>query len=221
MPWDLAVVINRTDRWDRLAHAMREFNQVGIEVVPFAATKWEDLHVDSAKNLTKKVPQHHNLLGHVACGLSHHAAMCWALNHGHNSLCIFEDDVELSDSFVSVLQNAINVLDRIDRSWQFLYLGYRPWKGHEIESIKPSLGIATHVYDAHAYVVRTPLLNSLITHWNPLKKTTDWFYQEDIACRRYAVIPQIAWQDKSIESDIDRPKKGGDLLESFDDLNED
>lgn len=212
VPWDLALCVNRDDRWDRYAHAGREFKQAGIEVDFFSATKWEDIHPDSAKNLTKKVPQHHNLLGHVACGLSHHAAMTWALNHGHTSLCIFEDDIELADEFLVHLEAAVEELEAIDPSWQFLYLGYRPWKGHDPEILGKHLGFVTHVYDAHAYVVRSVLLHALITGWDPKRKTTDWFFHENVLVRRYCVVPPIAWQQKSFQSDIDRPKKSGVLL---------
>jgi GR25 family glycosyltransferase involved in LPS biosynthesis len=203
--WDIAYCVNldrRDDRWDS---AQLQFRVAGFDVYRWSATDWRELPLDWTDMMTAKVPRNHNILGHIACGISHRAALRTAHELGHKSVAIFEDDVVLVPEISKALYKAEKELPR---DWQFLYLGYRPMSVDE-----PTRPYSEHLvevrrcYDAHAYVVRQPLLQRIIHQWDPKRLTTDWFFDRMHEIR-FGVDPPVAFQNKMLASEMD-PKVGG------------
>lgn len=110
----------RTDRW---ASVSEEFRRHGI-----SATRWSA--VDGQK-LSGPFSMRHSdmpgdrIRGAVGCLRSHRGALQDAWSKGHQTVCVFEDDVVLQPDFNDRLARA---LQDVPTNWDMLYLGCH-WHG--------------------------------------------------------------------------------------------
>ncbi len=106
-------LLNLKRRPERLAHALKQFENVGIKDFIL----WEAV---DAKTLGLKSDLLEITPGMVGCYQSHRNIMKYCLDNNIDSYIVFEDDVEFIPGFNELCQLMI---DTIPSDWEFVYWG--------------------------------------------------------------------------------------------------
>lgn len=120
---DEVYCINLERRLDRWTEVSQQFDAHNIKV-----TRW--LAVDGWKIEGKHHMRHgdmegDSIKGAVGCLRSHRNAIKDALDKGHNTICVFEDDVVLQRDFN---MRFTKLMSTVPKDWEMLYIGCH-WHG--------------------------------------------------------------------------------------------
>lgn len=147
---------------------------------------------------------------------SHQQAIRIAKQAGHKNVLIFEDDAYPLESMETIKKNINNFMENPPKDWEFLNLGYIPFK--VIESDNKNIYKIKCAYDAHAYIVNLERVNPVEwsgTQWDielfcnghrPVNLFTNpsSMISGDYRDNVYAIYPQLFSQktNKSSINDI-------------------
>jgi GR25 family glycosyltransferase involved in LPS biosynthesis len=116
---DRIFCVNLEKRTDRKEYAICEFRDHNIFPVEFIPA------IDGrAQGLTSKISR--LTPGMLGCYESHRRLIKHALDKGYNTICVFEDDLQLIPGFNELMSIAART---IPDDWQFIYLGYQEYGG--------------------------------------------------------------------------------------------
>ena len=164
--FDKIYVINLERRPDRLASVMNEIARVGIigdipiEIIPAVDGKKDVNEQFLAANNFKVYDQWTDpwwgrsiSLGELGCGVTHYKLWQKIIENNETAL-ILEDDVSLSDSFITDCQKITPQAENLD--FEFVYLGRKPIYPEKEKRITSSLLIPEYSYWTCGYVL-TPI----------------------------------------------------------------
>ena len=152
-------------------------------------------------NICDKTLNHTNVpLGAVGCYISHFMILEKSIELGYEKILIFEDDVILTDNFE---EKIMDIMDRIDKNWDFLYLGCT------LPSISENLGGYAKVYGClttHSYALSRGAIKFLYDALceNFFTEPIDVVYSKHIMnMNSFLTIPYLTYQMESF-SDISK-----------------
>ena len=166
--------INLKSRPDRLVHATREFEKIGLHSVEF-------YHPTKSA-----VPGE-------GCWLSHKRCMALALQRPRvKNILILEDDIEFEDFSISQYQTIKKAYT--NGEWNILYIGALPLQLYE--EIIPGIWTGLFVHTT-AYFIKAEYATNLLTNPkfipSPKLQHIDAYYAI-YSNKHHLVYPQIAWQ---------------------------
>lgn len=120
---DEVYCINLERRHDRWLEVSQQFDVHNIKVTRWLAVDgWK---IEGTHHMRHGDMQGDKIKGAVGCLRSHRNAIKDALDKGHNSICVFEDDVVLQPDFN---KRFVKLMSTVPKDWEMLYIGCH-WHG--------------------------------------------------------------------------------------------
>jgi GR25 family glycosyltransferase involved in LPS biosynthesis len=192
---DKVYLINRDERTDRLVKATLQLKRANTEFERFPAVDGNLLEEPERYKYLDPKFWNRGALGLVCSTIG---IIKDAKEKKYKSILIFEDDIELSSTACSTVENYINT---IPDDWDMIFLGCIHRKKPEI--ILPRIARVTDSIYCHAYLINERIYDIYLESLERKNKPIDLVTTEDIQIRKksYCIIPNIAFQSKSY-SDI-------------------
>ena len=159
--------INLDRRLDRWLAVSEEFRKHEIyDVVRWPAVDARDVEVpeDSRKLIE------HNASAILACAMSHLSVIREAKKQGHQEVCIFEDDIQLSDRF----HDRMRYIESLDLSFDQLYLGGHGFTRQPYYNI-PNIYRIKQCGGTYAYIIRHTVYDYVLNTWTYQSGMDEWF----------------------------------------------
>jgi glycosyl transferase family 25 len=137
--------------------------------------------------------------GEIGCALSHISIYKKIIEDNIKNAIIFEDDITITDNFISV----INSIKNLPQDWELILLGYYSQVSNELES-KSSLRkrkkifknikavrLVQIAYGTHGYMINQKGAKKLLKELSLIKKPIDHYTGVEKYVNMYAIQPRV------------------------------
>jgi glycosyl transferase, family 25 len=149
--FDLTAIINIPDRTDRYRECLRELKMIQLEVTPGKVEFFPGKRVTTLEGFPT--------IGARGGFLAHLALIREAQRRGVQTLCVFEDDFEISRENAAPLLKSVEAAK--DLPWDFLYLGHRLPPLHSPTGFTDT---KEPIITAHAFAMRSSIFEPLAVY---------------------------------------------------------
>jgi len=146
--FDLVAIINIPDRKDRYRECLRELKMIDLEVTPGKVEFFPGKRVTTLEGFPT--------IGARGGFLAHLALIREAQRRGVKTLCVFEDDFEISRENAAPLMKTVEAARTLP--WDFFYLGHRLTPLHSPTGLSET---KEPIITAHAFAIRSSIFEPL------------------------------------------------------------
>ena len=155
--------------------------------------------------------------GEIGCALSHLNIYKHMIDHNIKNAIIFEDDVQLTEDFHSLISN----IDQFPSDWELVLLGYykncftekcsrsslRDRK--KITTSHQTVRLIERAYGTHGYLINLQGAKKLFNQLSVIKKPIDHYTSNEANINLYAIYPRVVrlYKPLSDHSSIEQERK--------------